>query len=105
MHHGDTSLLFYDRNTLYFLVMGRPSNRRRARRVEIRRVLQRIVSEPISINCAVWNCNGLIRDNKQDMIVEDNNIHVLSISETHLRQGSNGTPRRDLEKKRKVGEY
>jgi len=47
---------------------------------------------PNSINCEIWNCNGLIRDQKQDMIVEvmeDNNIHVLSVSETHLRQGSN----------------
>ena len=72
--------------------MGKPSSRRRARRVEHRRIMRRTVSEPISINCAVWNCNGLIRDNKQDMIVEvmeDNNIHVLSVSETHLRQGSN----------------
>ena len=50
------------------------------------------VTLPTSISCAIWNCNGLIRDNKQDMIVDvmnDNNIHVLSVSETHLRQGSN----------------
>ena len=41
---------------------------------------------------AMWNCNGLIRDNKQDMIVEvmnDNNLQVLGVSETHLRQGLN----------------
>ena len=47
---------------------------------------------PNSINCEIWNCNGLLRDLKQDMIVEvmeNNNIHVLSVSETHLRQGSN----------------
>ncbi len=72
--------------------MGKPSNRRRARRVENRGNLQRTVAVPSSINCAIWNCNGLIRDTKQDMIVEvmeDHNIHVLSVSETHLRQGSN----------------
>ena len=40
---------------------------------------------------AIWNCNGLIRDNKQDMmeVMNDNNLHVLGVSEMHLRQGSN----------------
>ena len=45
-----------------------------------------------SINCVIWNCNKHIRDNKQDMIMEvmnDENIHVLGVSETHLRKGSN----------------
>ena len=45
-----------------------------------------------SIKCAIWNCNGLTRDTKQDMIMEvmnDENLYVLCVSETHLRQGSN----------------
>ena len=98
--------------------MGKPGNRHRARRVEGRRHLQRPVVGPNSINCVVWNCNGLVRDNEQDMIVEvmkDNNIHVLSASETHLRQGSNDDlacldkltwySRRGSVQKRKVEEY
>jgi len=62
--------ILFSENTLYFHVMGKPSNRRRARRVENRGNLQRTVAVPSSINCAIWNCNGLIRDTKQDMIVE-----------------------------------
>ena len=65
--------------------MGKPGNRRQARRVEGPRHLQRPVVGPNSINCVVWNCKGLVRDNKQDVIVyvmKDYNIHVLSVSET-----------------------
>ena len=72
--------------------MGRPSKGRRAKGRECGRQLPRSVTMRDSINCAIWNCNGLIRDNKQDMIVDvmnDNNIHELGVSETHLRQGSN----------------
>ena len=66
--------------------MGKPSKRHRAKG------LGKGVPRSSSITCAYWNCNGLIRDNKQDMIVDvmnDNNLHVLAVSETHLRQGSN----------------
>ena len=72
--------------------MGKPSKRHHAKGRAQRQNLARVVPGPSSINCAYWNCNGLIRDNKQDMIVDvmnDNNLHVLGVSETHLRQGSN----------------
>ena len=72
--------------------MGKPSKRHRAKGMAQRQNLARVVQRPFSINCAYWNCNGLIRDNKQDMIVEvmdNHNLHVLGVSETHLRQGSN----------------
>ena len=72
--------------------MGKPSKRHRAKGRAQRQNLARVVQRPFSINCAYWNCNGLIRDNKQDMIVDvmyNNNLHVLGVSETHLRQGSN----------------
>ena len=45
-----------------------------------------------SIKYAIWNCTGLTRDTKQDMITEvmnDENLYVLCLSETHLRQESN----------------
>ena len=72
--------------------MGKPSKRHRAKGRAHRQHLAREVLRSSSISCAYWNCNGLIRDNKQDMIVDvmsDYNLHVLAVIETHLRQGSN----------------
>jgi len=69
-------------------LMGKPNKRHRAKG----RAHRLNVVVPYTINCAYWNCNGLIRDNKQDMIVDvmnDYNLHVLAVSETHLRHGSN----------------
>ena len=72
--------------------MGKTSKGRCAKQWDRGQYLPKSVTMPSSIYCAVWNCNGLIRDNKQDMIVDvmnDNKIHVLGVSETHLRQGLN----------------
>ena len=72
--------------------MGKPSKRHRAKGRAQRQNLEMVLQRHSTISCAYWNCNGLIRDNKQDMIVDvmsNNNLHVLGVSETHLRQGSN----------------
>ena len=67
--------------------MGKPSKRHRAKGRAQRQNLARVVQRPFSINCAYWNCNGLIRDNKQDMIVDvmyNNNLHVLMSRQVHM---------------------
>ena len=72
--------------------MGKPRNGNHAKRHRGNGQPPKAAPRHTSINCAIWNCNGLIRDTKQDMIMEvmdDENIHVLCVSETHLRQGSN----------------
>ena len=72
--------------------MGKPRNGRHAKWHRSNGQTPKAVPMHTSINCAIWNCNGLIKDTKPDMIMEvmnDENIHVLGISKTHLRQGSN----------------
>ena len=95
--------------------MGKPRKERMAKWHRSNGQTPKAVPMHTSINCAIWNCNGLIKDTKPDMIMEvmnDENIHVLGVSETHLRKGSNddlssldnshGTLKRGSERKRKV---